>query len=343
MSPRRKIMLRIFYILIPALLSPLLVSCGGSGMLSLAGPWKIAYEDRGEYKNTSFDDASWETVYLPVQTGRNVTTVWLRKTFTVPEQLKGESLAIFVGKIIDTDIVYINGMEIGRSGSEPPVYIPMWNYNRYYFIPPGILNPAGENTIAIRSYAAFDPKFADTPFIGSVNDIHSLTAYRNLLARYLPMTMGLMILLIGIFTLILFVLNPGNKIQLLFAAASLLWGVLSVHYFNQNYSTYYNLQEKIYFSLLAVEIALIYFLLQAVLAVRVRILEITVLIITIATAALCFSYPVHQHMYGRGYLLIGILGITEQLLWGVSSSSRCAGKKRTRISPASGISFSCSA
>jgi serine phosphatase RsbU (regulator of sigma subunit) len=310
-------MLRIIYILIPTLLSPLLVSCGRSGMLSLAGPWKIAYEDREEFRNKNFDDSSWETVYLPVQTGRNITTVWLRKNFTVPEHLTGESLAIFVGKIIDTDIVYINGMEIGRSGSEPPVYIPMWNYNRYYYIPPGILNPAGENTIAVRSYAAYDPKFADIPAIGSVNNIHSLTAYQNIMARHLPMTMGLMILFIGLFTLILFVLNPVNKTQLLFAAASLLWGVLSVHYFHHDYSAYYNLQEKIYFSLLAVEIALIYFLLQAVLAIRVRILELIVALFTIATAALCFSYPLHEHMYGRGYLLIGILGIAEQVIWGV--------------------------
>ncbi len=192
----------------------------------------------------------------------------------------------------------------------------MWNYNRSYFIPPSVLNPDGINTIAIRSYAAYDPKFADIPVIGRVEDIHRLRIFKNTLSQNIPLSTGIMISLLGILGIIFFLVNRKNKNQLLFGITGLLWGILSIHYYNHDFSIYYNLKEKIFFTLLAAEIGLIYFLLERILDIRVKILEAAVIIFTLIIAAFCFSYPLHDHMYGKGYSTIGILAIIEQLMWG---------------------------
>jgi serine phosphatase RsbU (regulator of sigma subunit)/predicted small lipoprotein YifL len=291
-------------------------ACGSDGFIPMDDSWKISYTDKNEYKEKDYNDSAWETITLPVQTNRDVTVVWIRKQFKVPDSLKNEPLSIYLGKIIDTDIVYINGFEIGRSGKEPPEYIPMWNYNRRYNISPFFLNRDGENIIAIRSYAAYDPKFADLPVIGKIEDVHRLTTSRNIKSRYLPMTTGMMIFILGVFGTIMFMFSHRNKNLLLFGMVGILWGFLSIHYYNHNFGIYYNLKEKIYFSLMAVEIALIYFLLQKILDIRSRVLEAAVFILTISTMAVCFSHPLHEHMYGQGYTIIGILAITEQLMWG---------------------------
>jgi len=292
-------------------------SCSVNQRIDLKGPWKILYNDEKSFKEIDINDSQWETIYLPVQTKKDATVVWIRNTFKIPDSLKNQSLAIFVGKIIDTDIVYINGKEIGRSGKEPPHYIPMWNYNRYYQMPPDYINQKGINTIAIRSYAVYDPKFSDTPFISTIESVHWHCTLQNILTRTLPLSSGIIILTIGLFSIILFLFNRGNKTQLLFGIASILWGILSLHFYIHNYDIYYNLKEKIYFSLMAIEIALIYVLLENILKIRIKVLEVIVFLITVITIAHCFSYNIHDHMMAKGYFYLGIFAITEQLLWGI--------------------------
>jgi len=67
--------------------------------------------------------------------------VWYRREIDVPESMTVVSAKMFMGRIVDADIVYVNGIQTGNITYQYPP--------RRYTIPAGILKP-GKNTIVIR-------------------------------------------------------------------------------------------------------------------------------------------------------------------------------------------------
>ncbi|TFG44588.1 MAG: hypothetical protein E4H43_00130, partial [Bacteroidia bacterium] len=67
--------------------------------------------------------------------------VWFRKEINVPAQMTGKPAKLFMGRIVDADNVYVNGV---LSGSITYQYPP-----RRYNLPAGLLKP-GRNTIVVR-------------------------------------------------------------------------------------------------------------------------------------------------------------------------------------------------
>jgi sialate O-acetylesterase len=67
--------------------------------------------------------------------------VWFRKEINVPESMTGKPAKLFLGRIVDADNVYVNGV---LSGSITYQYPP-----RRYNLPAGLLKP-GKNIIVIR-------------------------------------------------------------------------------------------------------------------------------------------------------------------------------------------------
>ena len=95
-----------------------------------------------------YDDAHWASI-VPDGTWRvwNVPQlktfngiVWMRKTLTLPAQAAGETAVLSLGAIDQSDITYVNGVEVGASeGYDVP---------RRYPVPAGVLR-AGRNVVAI--------------------------------------------------------------------------------------------------------------------------------------------------------------------------------------------------
>ena len=88
----------------------------------------------------------WQTMQVPgywanTNTGQVNGVVWFRKTFHVPAGMAGKAAKVELGRIVDADSVFINGMYIGNTTYQYPP--------RRYEFPEGILK-AGENTIVVR-------------------------------------------------------------------------------------------------------------------------------------------------------------------------------------------------
>ena len=66
--------------------------------------------------------------------------VWFRRKFTVPDELVGQPARLWLGTIVDSDITYLNGIEVGRTEYQYPP--------RKYEIQQGILHK--ENELLIR-------------------------------------------------------------------------------------------------------------------------------------------------------------------------------------------------
>jgi sialate O-acetylesterase len=67
--------------------------------------------------------------------------VWFRKDIDVPAAMAGAPAKLMMGRIVDMDVVYVNGVQCGTTGYQYPP--------RRYEVPAGLLK-AGKNTITVR-------------------------------------------------------------------------------------------------------------------------------------------------------------------------------------------------
>lgn len=106
--------------------------------------------DRGLLENweqeNAKDDSGWENVEIPFffedsELKGFIGSVWFRRTFDVNESLAGKEAKLWLGTIVDSDTVYVNGVCVGHTEYQYPP--------RKYIVPEGLLRQ-GENTIVIR-------------------------------------------------------------------------------------------------------------------------------------------------------------------------------------------------
>lgn len=107
--------------------------------------------DRGlqaepKWSATDVPDALWKPVEVPglwqdrgVIAGNGV--VWFRRELTLPASAASQPALLVLGRIVDADTAYVNGVEVGHTTYQYPP--------RRYSVPAGLLR-AGKNTIAVR-------------------------------------------------------------------------------------------------------------------------------------------------------------------------------------------------
>jgi sialate O-acetylesterase len=111
----------------------------------------IYRNDKGNHEqkkwyDTAYNDAHWPVMNIPGywhdQGLKDLNgVVWFRKEFNVPANMVGKSAKLYLGCIVDSDSVYVNGRMVGTIGYRYPP--------RRYTIPEQLLKP-GKNVIVIR-------------------------------------------------------------------------------------------------------------------------------------------------------------------------------------------------
>ncbi len=101
-----------------------------------------------------FDDRAWNTMAVPgfwQDRGHDYSAViWFRNRITLPVSMRGKKLALHLGAVDKTDITYVNGAEVGRTGAGFDQSV--WNQPRVYTIPAEATR-CGEVVIAVRAYS----------------------------------------------------------------------------------------------------------------------------------------------------------------------------------------------
>lgn len=120
--------------------------------LDLSGDdWLFSFGDKLEFSKTNYDDSGWRRIYVPDKWENQLLkqfdgTAWYRKHFRLSsgdiESWKGKRITLHLGGVDDKDEAYLNGTRIGaRAG---------WEFERVYSVDPKLLNPDGDNVIAVR-------------------------------------------------------------------------------------------------------------------------------------------------------------------------------------------------
>jgi sialate O-acetylesterase len=121
---------------------------GGKGYHSDPGDDGVA---RG-WADKDCDDASWDVARIPEaivpKLGEIDGAFWFRRSIELPEAWAGKELVLTLGIMDSADVAYVNGTEVGRTGSETPGY---WALKRAYVIPAGTMEP-GRNVVTLRVF-----------------------------------------------------------------------------------------------------------------------------------------------------------------------------------------------
>lgn len=140
-----------------------------------------AASDKGQaggWHREDFDDSDWDSVLEPAyldKSGIGRGVVWFRRTVDVPQSMAGRHARIYMGRMVDGDEVYVNGVLVGSTSYFGPP--------RKYDIPAGLLHE-GRNVVAVRLTAnAGDAGFVpDKPYriVGdeAVIDLSGVWKYR---------------------------------------------------------------------------------------------------------------------------------------------------------------------
>lgn len=111
---------------------------------------KLEEKDAGyqetHWKTPDIETSDWATMNIPGYwadgpLGQMNGSVWFRKEVEVPKSMTGQKVKLLLGRIVDSDSVFINGTFVGNVTYQYPP--------RRYSIPAGVLKE-GKNTIVIR-------------------------------------------------------------------------------------------------------------------------------------------------------------------------------------------------
>jgi sialate O-acetylesterase len=112
--------------------------------------------NKEEFKEIEFDDRFWKSVNSNSPWENEGFSdydgfAWYRVHFTIQSILPNQWYTVSIGRLDDVDITYLNGEEIGRTGSFPPNYYTAYHVYREYIVS-GNQFKTGENVLAIRVY-----------------------------------------------------------------------------------------------------------------------------------------------------------------------------------------------
>ena len=110
-----------------------------------------------------YDDSQWVATRVPgfwadTALGAINGSVWFRRTIELPGAAHGRPARLELGRIVDADTVWVNGVEVGQTAYQYPP--------RRYAVPAGVLQ-AGTNTIAVRivNFAGRGGFVPDKPYL----------------------------------------------------------------------------------------------------------------------------------------------------------------------------------
>ena len=103
-------------------------------------------KEKPQWFTAAYDASSWETIDLPafwedegVKAKNGV--VWFRKEIKLPASAAGKPARLMLGRIVDADTTYVNGVQVGNITYQYPP--------RRYTVPENVLL-AGKNSIVVR-------------------------------------------------------------------------------------------------------------------------------------------------------------------------------------------------
>jgi methyl-accepting chemotaxis protein len=305
------------------------VSCSTPSDIDVSKNWKFTIENYSlkadtysDYSSADYDDTSWEkleSLPAPITLKRDKYVIWLRKKIIIPEIYKGRDLSLFLGKIWDQETTFLNGIKIGTNGREYPQFHSAWNNSIEHYLPDNLIRYGEENTIAIRQFTNQQSNFNGAPFIGESLKVKSYNFKETFLAEYIPMIFGVITFILALGVFVLFIAGKiKNRLLLLFGVISLLWSIASCHFWFPSFGPIpWNVQDQMFYIIIAVILTLIYFYLEIALDVKIKASRIIIVSAALVTIVLSITASDTNPITGWRFDIMGPIGLIGQIQWGM--------------------------
>ena len=101
---------------------------------------------KNNWQLESTDDSDWKTFEVPgffkgTELEGFIGSVWFRRKFDLPKELAGKAARLFMGTMVDSDTIFVNGQKVGETAYQYPP--------RKYDIPEGLTREK-DNEVVIR-------------------------------------------------------------------------------------------------------------------------------------------------------------------------------------------------
>ena len=208
-----------------------LVSCSAHSshvFQSLEGTWKLATKNiEYDYSNKRLPEYVEINIPCSIKVPHTFENnnmqlpvkgyVWIQKEIFI-ESLPTCDLALQFGEIMNADVAYFNGKQIGASGRFPPDFKSAWGKFRHYAIPRDIINK-GANVIVLKVY--YDSEFWITPPVRLIDNVagSKIASLMDFLRIQLMENIFILLILLSFFFIMMFYFQREYMEYLLFGIA----------------------------------------------------------------------------------------------------------------------------
>ncbi|MBN2735694.1 MAG: hypothetical protein JXR70_01855 [Spirochaetales bacterium] len=181
--------------------------------------WKVAIGDNADYASADYDDSQWQSLTFPINgypyAIKKSNFFWFRKHFYVSDNLRGESLGYFSGKLPEATELYFNGALIGTSGSMPPDnYYGNSCFTRSFILPDGLINYGGKNVVAMRVYTEKSNGDLKLPFVTNNTDRITTFLIEYTFNTALPNIVTFLALIVASYFFLMYIRNNKERFNL---------------------------------------------------------------------------------------------------------------------------------
>ncbi len=147
--------------------------------------------------------------------------IYLKTTFMVPKDLKGQKLKIYFGNIKIANEFFLNGNYIGHTGSLGENPISNGGKATAYNLPPSLISEERKNEIIIHIQVDCEGTMSETPFISTERKVDAYERNFNFINSKMHLVIASVMFLISLLYFVIFFLRRQERHYFSFALLNL--------------------------------------------------------------------------------------------------------------------------
>ncbi|MFN4216266.1 MAG: methyl-accepting chemotaxis protein [Brevinematales bacterium] len=294
---------------------------GFSTGVALLDNWRYTYGDNPLYAKEDYQDQEWRVVQFPTTTfvfeGEKKPYTWLRKWFTLPLSLSNQKLGLYTGRIHDAVEIYLNGVLIGVSGSQPPLlYFGTPHIPRGFLLPPEIIHYGQKNLLAIRVYTHKTMGAFGEMMVAPYHEVKERVRWETLLGLGIPQVVTIISLFMLVYFLFLFA-KTRDRASLFVGIGVVLIGLYYTDIYVEYLPMQYLLKQKIAFSGLYLSFIFLVLFFHRFYGFKRRLVEVVCWLMGVGSVVVNFlmpDFPTWELVMGSIVQLLWVLPVTLYML-----------------------------
>ena len=147
--------------------------------------------------------------------------IYLKNTFTVPDELKDRHLMCFMGNVKIASEFFINGTSVGTTGFFEPSPFSIGGRSTVYTLPPTLYDEDSVNEIIVKIFMDGEGEISVTPFISTQEKVTAKQEYFDFFNSKMHLICSCVMFIIAIMYFTVFNLRRSDKQYLSFGLLNL--------------------------------------------------------------------------------------------------------------------------